>query len=222
MASEDTVLYTAQQYVNHITAIEQKQQAGQQLARLIRCTRLSTYWLSVSVHSPFARGLLLNCDKDVSSHVKELLLMRQANPAEPVPANAVMAVLSNAPAWLAASRGLPPRAERQVSSVQLQWSVNVDDIKAAAQRSSNQPDGRSSLTSPILSPPLGGISFGMMIECVWDSDNNGSRIGVSADADNVPMGTYFQCTFELSCDKCPTSTVCMSTGLYPAPMPWRE
>jgi hypothetical protein len=45
VASEDTVLYTAQTYKGKLTDTQQRQMAQQLLAPLIRCPRLSQFWL---------------------------------------------------------------------------------------------------------------------------------------------------------------------------------
>ena len=77
VASEDTVLYTAQRYVDRYTG-EQRAHAQQLLAPLIRCPLLSRYWLTASVNSAKADTMLL---AELRPHLRELLLLLEAQPS---------------------------------------------------------------------------------------------------------------------------------------------
>lgn len=57
VVSEDTVLYTAQAYVNAVPAATKKQ--AQDLLAPLRCPQLSPFWLSASFLSDNASKLLL-------------------------------------------------------------------------------------------------------------------------------------------------------------------
>jgi hypothetical protein len=60
VASEDTVLYTAQAYADNLAKTGcDAQQAVDRLAPLVRCPHLSQHWLSASVLSDDADKLLL-------------------------------------------------------------------------------------------------------------------------------------------------------------------
>ena len=49
LASEDTVLYTAQTYINAQQSTQLRQAAQQQLAQLVRCPHLSHFWLTAAL-----------------------------------------------------------------------------------------------------------------------------------------------------------------------------
>ena len=80
VASEDTVLYTAQQYVVRCTrfGFEQRAHAQRLLAPLIRCPHLSHYWLAGSADSDQALGRVLS---ELRPHLRRLLKLLDAQPS---------------------------------------------------------------------------------------------------------------------------------------------
>ena len=51
-----------------------------------------------------------------------------------------------------------------------------------------------------VSPPLGGVSFRMMVHCYWGSEARGSRVGVFVQPSNLPSGTFYSFDFEMHCE----------------------
>jgi len=186
--SEDNVLYTAQKYVDNITDPQQKQTAAQKLAPLIRCPHVSPFWLSASVSSDDAPMLLLN---QLSKQVSKLMMVQNAQPGRPVkdPHRLV-------PAGAPASWALGKRASKRPSIVQLTWKLEVSKLRQAAQDSARQ-QREVVLDSPTVSPPLGGIEWGIQVVAIWNADKKGSKIGIFADPQNVPAGMCLQYAFSL-------------------------
>lgn len=108
VASEDTVLYTAQRYVDNISDPVQHEHVVQQLAPLIRCQHLSLHWLATAVASQDAgrcvlaplRPLLPKLLMVASANHGKGSLMQNSKPLHDV---------SGAPAsWLEPSRQIKP------------------------------------------------------------------------------------------------------------------
>lgn len=80
VASKDTVLYTAQNYVVRCTRFgsEQRAHAQQLLAPLIRCPHLPRYWLAGSADSDQAHGRVLS---ELRPHLRRLLKLLDAQPS---------------------------------------------------------------------------------------------------------------------------------------------
>jgi hypothetical protein len=110
VASEDTVLFTAQSYMDTLTRAEQRRAAKQQLAPLIRCPHLSGFWLSALALSPDAPKLLLSWQQE---QVQQLLMLLHAHPSFKPTAEQLEELLAGAPS----SWALPARVYRPVSSV---------------------------------------------------------------------------------------------------------
>jgi len=81
--------------------------------------------------------------------------------------------------------------------VQLVWSLDVEEIRAAAHSSGSQQEVVS-LYSECLTPPLGGVAFQAKLEVNWDADERGSRVGLFAVPQNVPQDTFFSYSFLLT------------------------
>lgn len=75
VTSEDTVLFTAQAYMDQQPAGDAKQLAAAKLAPLLRCPHLSQFWLSVSVLADHAGEQLLGA---LQPQLKRLLLRKLA------------------------------------------------------------------------------------------------------------------------------------------------
>lgn len=190
VASEDTVLYTAQTYVNAITDSRLQVTAKSQLAARVRCPHLSMFWLSALALSPDAPRLLLSAHQD---QFKQLLMLRHGGLASDCMQQAFNTYLPRVPlSW-----SLPARASSQVSSVQLVWKLDVAAV-ASAGRESACKKKCIVLDSPHVTPPLGGLVFGLALHAGWKAEQRGSHIGVFAAAMNAPAGTFHRYQLTLS------------------------
>jgi hypothetical protein len=108
-----------------------------------------------------------------------------------VTAEYMQGLLAGAPA----SWGLPRRALQPVSSVQVTWQLNVDDIRKSAQRSANanKPVSKSSPTS---TPPIGGISFKIKLECS-PKDDGSCQAGLFVVPSDLPGDLCASLEFQL-------------------------
>jgi hypothetical protein len=77
VASEDTVLYTARQYLSKLHELQptQAQHALKVLAPLIRCPQLSRYWMSGAIHAADYGQTML---AELRPQMWQLLLLRDA------------------------------------------------------------------------------------------------------------------------------------------------
>jgi hypothetical protein len=122
VASEDTVLFTTQAYVDALAGSVRRRAAKKQLAPLIRCPHLSGFWLSALALSDDARLLLIEQQEKVG----KLLMMLHAHPSFKLTAAELDELLPGPPSsWV-----LPARVDRPVSSMQLTWRVDVDTLRA--------------------------------------------------------------------------------------------
>ena len=122
------MLHTAQAYADKADIREQH---ACTLAGCIHCPHLSQFWLSASLMSGDADKLLL---WGLQPQLKQLLLMKQAYRPDQCLANVVTQHVSGAPAsWLLAVRDIQP-----VSSMKLDWEVEVAAIKRALRDSVDQ------------------------------------------------------------------------------------
>jgi len=154
---------------------------------MIRCPHVSPFWLSASVLSDDAPKLLLN---QLSKQVGKLIMAQHAQPGQPL--KDPHKLVSGAPAsWALGKRARKPR-----SSVQVTWELEVSKVRQVAQDSARQQK-RVELYSPTVSPPLGGIEWGLQVRAAWDAGEKGSMIGIFAAPRNVPAGMCLQYVFSL-------------------------
>jgi len=188
VASEDTVLYTAERYVaSQETHPLQHTAARQQLARVVRCPHLSDFWLMASVLSGDKRRLL----RPVRQQLKQLRLAWAADPSQRVTGDKLLQLLPEAPhSW-----ALGPRISRAVGPVQVVWKLDVSKLKEAAMRCVAQRSVVRLAQHPQCSPPLGGIAFTMQILCNWLPEGaGGCRCGVFVGpTDIIPQDIF--CSF---------------------------
>jgi hypothetical protein len=202
VASEDTVLYTAQAYVDKLKADSlgsaDIQLVQSKLAALVRCTQLSLLWCAASALADNTPEQLLVGQQ---AHLRQLLLLQVS--AGKCTAEQIKAIIPSAPAsWL-----LGPRTIKQVSSVQVVWSVDVSAIKQTAQAAATSrtsqwlSSSQCAGTCPT-SPPLMGISWQIRLLLNWcadDASNQGVTLGAFASAANLPPGAVCQATYTLEC-----------------------
>ena len=184
------MLYTVIAYIDKLQDPQQQAAARQQLAPLIRCPHLSTYWLSAAVLSDEAPAHLLSM---YCSPLKQLLQRRLA--VAPDDDDTAIrfesdAVPENAPAsWRLGERNM-----KEVQSVQLKWDVDVSTVREAAMRSRNE--GRPvKLVSHQVSPPMGGFCFQLIITCISMS---GTSVGVFVRPSNAVKNTLCRFGLEVS------------------------
>jgi hypothetical protein len=196
VASEDTVLFTAEAYVNNMpTETDEectaKEAAKAKLAPLIRCPHLSQFWVAAAVLSEEAINLLL---EKVENPVKQLLIAMQAAPGADISPTNITDEVEDAPAsWV-----LPRRVYRPLTiRVQVQWTVPVAEVQATAQASAAK-QGTRHLVSP-LSAPLGGIQFRMKLKAAWDKSKSSCTIGLYVEPEGVPAGMPCHFAYELQC-----------------------
>lgn len=203
MASEDTILYTAQQYTDHLGEGQQDfagQQvfACQQLAPLIRCPHLSRYWLTASVNSAMADTMLL---AELRPHLRRLLMLAEAQPSYVVAAADLQegGILSDAPySW--ALRG---RVSKPVTRVELVWQLDVGALRDAAPRSAAEQCD-ATLVSPEVAPPLGGIGFRLKF-ILWFQDE-GVKLSIYGLPDTLPEDVLYTCSYRVQVQEFASST----------------
>lgn len=207
VASEDTVLYTAQSYINKMqpsgspaSVAVQKDAAKQQLAAHIRCPQLSQFWLTAAVLAPSAATQVL---AGLLTQLKQLVLARQAEPNSSLPSDVFVKEIPAAPA----SWKLLRRSSKQLAEVQLQWSVNIENMKSKALQSANV-GSYAELNSAACTPPLGGLSWQLQLNCTWDRQLKGSKIGLFVVPNNVPPGMAHSPCMTVEC----SGHVSRSTG----------
>jgi hypothetical protein len=188
VASEDTVLYTAQQYVYQLGK-EQQAHAKQLLAPLIRCPHLSRYWVTASVNSAKADTMLL---AELRPHLRHLLMLTEAKPGYTVDGTDLRegGLLAGAPASWALCR----RISKPVSSVQVAWQVDVSDLRNTGRRcAAEQQD--VALVCPATSPPFGGMGWTMKLNCVYE--NGGVQFGLFGRPKLLPDDMYYLGSFAI-------------------------
>lgn len=189
VASEDTVLYTARQYVGELEDDEQWNRAQQLLAPLVRCPHLSRYWLSGEFHAADEDETLLS---GLRSHMKQLLLLRDVQGDFNVKAANLQegGLLAGAPpSW-----ALGCRVSKPVSRVKLVWQLDICELRDAAHRCA--ADGCTvELCSPTVTPPLQGTEFSMSLEC--DSEEGGVGISLYGHPCNLYAGMFYHCTLKV-------------------------
>jgi hypothetical protein len=194
VASEDTILAAVREYVK---ANSPRTAAGNlALGPLIRCQHLSMYWLSAcalwgdeglsALFSPFKKPL------------KKLLMMRLAD-SNYVPAvDQLQQRLDGAPA----SWGLRKRTFRSVHDVKLVWPLPIAELRSAVQRSCDEQHVVE-VKCPLVSAPLGGLTWSMWVEADWDADRKGTQIKLFCIPRNAPRDVYYRYMFRIDVEGAP-------------------
>lgn len=189
VASEDTVLYTAQAWINHsfrVTSLKKE------IAELIRCPQLSNFWLSASVLAQNAGDQLL---QPLNSRVTQLQLLRLTVPDYPCYGYSIRQAIPDAPV----SWSCGPRRHSEVCSVSCSWQVDVSTIRQAA-LASVQQRALQILPCDTTTPPFAGLAWSMELLCksVEAEGVRGSRIDVHVKSVNAPSGTFYHGSFALA------------------------
>lgn len=200
VASEDTVLFTAQTYVNRLSK-NQREEAQGKLAPLVRATYLSQFWLSASLLSDNAPKMLLSV---LSRQLRHLFLVKHAAATGAggltLSAKDIKEAVQGVPAsWL-----LQPRLSKPVSSVQLEWRVDVADTKQAVAEAISSRQQRLLWSPP--APPLCGVAWCLALGCLWKEDREGCTICVFTVARALPANTSINATYTIECVGHPTAS----------------
>jgi hypothetical protein len=185
--SEDTVLYTAAQYVQAQTQPSNRAAAKAALAPLIRVPQLSSYALCWAGMAADSSQQLLS---SYAQQLKALLFLKSMAPPEKVKKEATAA--AGAPG----SWGLGARQIRPLSDgVQLMWWVTVEQLKQACMDSFAQKKAVAINSSS--SPPMGGVGWRLRIEC--KQQDGGTVVGLYAGPfpDDLLAGSYFRAKFTI-------------------------
>jgi hypothetical protein len=169
VASKDTVLTAAREYL-----IAHKSSAAAvagMLAPLIRCQHLSMYWLTACA---------LRADEGLSAlfsplkkQLKRLMLMRLADSSFVPSEKELQQHFEGAPdSWLKGRRTV-----REVASVQLVWPLPIADLRSLVQRSTDEKRA-GQLKCPLVSAPLGGMTWSLLLEAVWDAEDEVSYLNM--------------------------------------------
>jgi hypothetical protein len=192
VASEDTVLYTADTYVRKITDLQQRQTAQQLLAPLVRAQHLSEFWLTAAA-LPTLTTTLLDGRRSFVFQLRQLLKLKAAVGALSLQSPELQKLVPDAPdSW-----SLEQRSIRTVPDVEVTWKLDVSTLVSTAQMSASQQE-MINLHSPSTTSPIGGIVFGILIRLDGKADAQGSKIGVFAQPKNGPADTYLGFGIELS------------------------
>jgi hypothetical protein len=185
--TEDTVLFTAQAYLDAQPDPEQRQAAAQQLAPLIRCPHLSRAWLSAATRAAPEELPLLG---PYTYEIGECLAFLQSCPWHQQ--DFVSMVPSTPASWL---RG--PRVSSIVMRGQhLTWSLSVDELKRACQEVVESGD-RCDVVLPFGRPLLG---LKLQLVAGPRVQGDGSFVPtVFVEASNAPSCMYnaLMCIFKL-------------------------
>jgi hypothetical protein len=206
--SEDTVMYTAMQYVQAQPQPANKAAAKAALAPLIRAPQLSAfalYWAALAASS--SQHLL-------SSYAQQLhglqFLKMIASPEEPVTESE--AVQGAPVSWGLGARQIRPLLD----GVRLSWRVTVELLKQACKESFAEQDMvfiNSMTSSSACSPPMGGVAWSMSIRC--RQCEGGTEVGlyVRPVAGELPAGSYykFNCTVEWQGVQATESSSCVKS-----------
>jgi hypothetical protein len=194
--------------MDNVSNAATKQHIQERLGPLIRCQHLSQFWLLLSVMSDDAGLMPL---AQLRPQLKRLLTLRSAT----VTVAATVAEFKDElgdipPSWFLGYRSITP-----VSAVELTWELEVSKLREAAQRSAAQQQ-RGTLTSPGMTPPLGGLAFELMAQ--FDPAENGTAVelGFFVKPRGVPSDASYAFSFKLSAPDLDwdnyTSGVCQHDG----------
>jgi hypothetical protein len=177
VVSEDTVLYTAIRYVEHLDSIQGREAAKEALSKCIRCVRLSQrnlLALAVDSNSP----LLSKGQQELVMKLLSLCLVSTQHCVAELTGSLVCQVPA---AWL-----LPHRTCLVPASAKsLVWRVEVADIKAVC-RAAAARTGKTELLSGMLTGPVCGQAFGLFVQAQLKGNPSGTCVGVFIKTDYLP------------------------------------
>jgi hypothetical protein len=186
--SEDTVLYTAIQYVQAQTDDAAKAAAKAALAQLVRAPLLSELTLSCAALPADSGQQLLGT---YAQQLRDLLPLKfKRNASQEQLAAALEAYEGLPPSWRLGPRQIRPLAD----DVQLEWRLPLEQLMQAC-RDSFAQQKVVHIDSPS-SAPLGGVGWRMVVQC--KQAEGGTVVGLFAGpvAADMPASIFFtyRCT----------------------------
>jgi hypothetical protein len=197
-----------QQYLERTSDAASDQQIQERLGPLIRCQHLSQFWLLLSVVSDDAGQMPL---AQLQPQLKRLLTLRSATVTVAATAAELKDELGEIPpSWLLGERSITP-----VRTVELTWDLEVSKVREAAQRSAAQQQ-RGILTSPGVTPPLGGLAFELMVNCEPVESSTAVDLGFFVKPWGAPSDASYSFSFKLTAPDLDwhnnTSGICQHDG----------
>lgn len=181
VASEDTVLYTAQAYMDAQPSVQQQQAAQQALAGLVRCPHLSSCWILAGSRADSETQLLWPF-KDTLAELSAFNLVQQPFHAE------MFSLTGSTPdSWLQGRR----RIVKRVPSTRVLWRLPVSQVKEACIEASAKQEGVI-INSPVRTRPLCGLSFSLTLNCAPTEDSSGTHVKVGLHSVNCPHIMFYK------------------------------
>jgi hypothetical protein len=157
--SKETVLYTAQTFVDSQQDGGLKAAAQQQLPLLVRCPHLSHFWLSAAARCE-ANELLL---APMQEQLLQLLQFLQVVPDFAAAITDFKGAIPDAPSsWLLGTRQL----QEGHPILHFTWTVPVSKLRGLCEQAAESKKTCREL-SPCTSPPLHGLTYQMEVEAVY-------------------------------------------------------
>jgi hypothetical protein len=181
VASEDAVLFTAQQCINSQKLDVSHNVLRVALAPLVRAPHLLLFPLSCMAVAPNSSVLLMG---DYDTQLRSLLCLNDA--AEPLQhADALESIRGFPPSWRLGPRQIRPLAD----GVRLEW--RLEQLRQACRDSFARQQGVYR-HSPGWSPALCGRAWGMLVHCICEDTGTQLRllVGPKAVPDNVFIKSY--------------------------------
>jgi hypothetical protein len=213
VASEDTVLYTAQRHVDsrgaglgRQAAAASKAAAKAALASLVRVPQLSSLalWCAVRSADTSNKGLL----SGYAEQLKQLQMLQRVAPAQEELAAAVEDFRGVPSSWLLGPRdNIRPLAD----GVKMQWRLPVEQLKHICRDRFSKGQNQH-IDSPCISPPLGGLAW---LPRLWfKQQNGGTVIGLSAGPKDMPDGMFYHldCTVSWGGNTRSLKVACVKAG----------
>jgi hypothetical protein len=190
VASEDSVLFAAEQYASSFSPNPQQVQSAQQiLARVVRAQHLSQFWLSASALSPSTPTTLLG---SYAAQLGDVLMLKAGMGSIGLANTDLQTLIPGSPdSWREGQRSI-----RAMPAVDLTWKLDISTVSGAGQSSAWQQ--QVTLKSPETTPPIGGLVYGIQVIVDWVPEANGCEVSVYAAPRNAPAGTFHRFRFSLT------------------------
>jgi hypothetical protein len=158
VASEDTVLYTANKYVAAVPH-GHTPSFWAALAKLIRAPHLSGTMLSAQALSSSSPHMLLSY-YSTTGLLKQLISFRLAMSSAVVPASVLSQITGAPAAWRLSKRQIVPS-----DGVRLVWRLPVEQLAQACRDSFAAGYRKVVISCAVGSAPLGGVSWLLQLTC---------------------------------------------------------
>lgn len=200
VASEDTVLFTAEQYCQQLESDVAQQASQQALAQLVRCPHLSLYWLTAP---------MVASNNDTPAAWAGAAAAKAAGYASASPHHdsAVHCVdlkkfILDAPS----SWHLQKRAVHPVDAVAITWALDVSSISSSARQCAAE-QGDIALIAPRFSQLFRSIAWRPRIVFYWDAAARMVKVGAGAVPENLCAGMFCRFKNRMSCVGVRSATV---------------